>query len=63
MLVVPEAPCCRAAQEQHCGGRRAGEGPSAEVEQGLRASPHRAAGNHQKGFHKEHCDLDPVSRR
>ena len=55
MVMVPEA------KEQHCaGGWGAGEGPSAEAEQGQPPTEHR--GNHQKSFHKEHCDLDLVSR-
>lgn len=50
MLVVPEAPCCRAAQEQHCGGRRAGEGPSVAAEQGRRASPPQSSGKPPEGL-------------
>lgn len=49
MLMVPKAPAVEQPRSSTV-GVGAGEGPSAEVEQGRRPAPHRAAGNHQKGL-------------
>ena len=64
MLVVPEAPAAEQPRSSTVGGGpRQVRVPARRSSRGAGPAPHRAAGNHQKGFHKEHCDLDLVSRR
>lgn len=61
MLMVPKAPAVEQPRSSTVGGGGQVRVPDAEVEQGAGPSPPQSS-EHQKGFLKEHCDLDPVPR-
>lgn len=50
MLMVPKAPAVEQPRSSTVGGWGAGEGPSAEVEQGRRASPPQSSGKPPEGL-------------